>query len=149
MTDRTAKRGIGRRDFLRYAGYAGVALWGGPACSRRARTRHRLAAGPTAEIGAGALAGRSSKSPAGLQVFDWSGYGSGDYYPREKRQFPGDRTTLPWPPATHRSSSLFENDDAGDLKIATGAHYDVVHPCAYRFKDYVDLGVRCSRGIRR
>jgi hypothetical protein len=27
------------------------------------------------------------EEPGGLQVFDWSGYGNGDYYPKEEKQF--------------------------------------------------------------
>ena len=36
---------------------------------------------------------------------------------------------------------LFANDDDGYTKTAAGSvNFDVIHPCAYRFKDYVDLG---------
>ena len=34
---------------------------------------------------------------------------------------------------------LFENDDVGFTKVASGTTYDIVHPCAYRFQDYVNI----------
>ena len=71
-------------------------------------------------------------------MFDWSGYGNGDYYPKEEKQYlwkqyldgTGDTPEF----------ILFENDDAGFTKVAAGARYDVIHPCGYSYRDYVDLG---------
>jgi spermidine/putrescine-binding protein len=79
------------------------------------------------------------EEPGGLQVYDWGGYGDGAYYPKEEKKYlwqqyadvTGDTPTF----------ILFEDDDAGYAKVAAGARYDVVHPCAYRFGDWVDLGV--------
>ncbi len=79
------------------------------------------------------------QEPGGLQVYDWGGYGDGAYYPKEEKQYlwkqyldaTGDTPTF----------VLFEDDDSGYAKVAAGARYDVVHPCAYRFGDWVDLGV--------
>jgi spermidine/putrescine transport system substrate-binding protein len=119
-----------RREFMRYAG---VALSAGVlAACKNASTP---AVGPTAS---GAARPSMEQEPGGLQVFDWSGYGSGDYYPGKEKQ----SLWQSYLDATGDTPKfvLFENDDAGYLKVATGAHYDVVHPCAYRFKDYVDLG---------
>ena len=56
-------------------------------------------------------------------MFDWSGYGNGDYYPKEEKQYlwkqyldgTGDTPEF----------ILFENDDAGFTKVAAGARYDV------------------------
>ena len=82
MTDRTAKRGIGRRDFLRYAGYSGVALGMGGvlAACRDAGTT------PGAEGSVQASLPPMEQEPGGLQVFDWSGYGNGDYYPQGREE---------------------------------------------------------------
>jgi spermidine/putrescine transport system substrate-binding protein len=80
-----------------------------------------------------------TEEPGSLQVFDWSGYGNGDYYPKEEKQFLwGD-----YAKATGDTPKfiLFENDDAGYTEVAAGASYDVVHPCGYRWQDWVDLGV--------
>lgn len=79
------------------------------------------------------------EEPGSLQVYDWGGYGDGAYYPKEEYQYlwkqyeteTGDTPTF----------VLFEDDDAGYAKVAAGARYDVVHPCAYRFGDWVDLDV--------
>lgn len=79
------------------------------------------------------------EEPGSLQVYDWGGYGDGAYYPKEEYQYlwkqyeteTGDTPTF----------VLFEDDDAGYAKVAAGARYDVVHPCAYRFGDWVDLNV--------
>lgn len=73
------------------------------------------------------------QEPGGLQVYDWAGYGDGSYYPKEERLYlwkqyqtaTGDTPTF----------ILFEDDDTGYAKVAAGARYDVVHPCAYRFGD--------------
>ena len=78
------------------------------------------------------------QEPGGLQVFDWSGYGNGDYYPDKEKanlwasyqQATGDTPQF----------TLFQNDDKGFTDVVGDARYDVIHPCAYRFKDYVDGG---------
>jgi spermidine/putrescine transport system substrate-binding protein len=129
--DRLARRSVRRRDFMRYAGIAAGA--GILAACKNASTP---AAGPT---GSGGTRPTIDQEPGDLQVFDWSGYGNGDYYPDK------ERANL-WQSYVDATSDtpqfvLFENDDAGFTKVATGTHYDLVHPCAYRFKDYVDLGV--------
>jgi spermidine/putrescine transport system substrate-binding protein len=101
-----------------------------------------LAACKKASDTSSAVAGAShppiAQEPGGLQVFDWSGYGNGDYYPDKERanlweQYAKETGDIP-------KFILFENDDAGFAKVAQGTHYDIVHPCAYRFQDYVDLG---------
>ena len=79
------------------------------------------------------------QEPGSLKVFDWSGYGNGDYYPKEEKKFlwgqyakaTGDTPVF----------SLFENDDSAYTKVVAGARYDVAHPCGYRYKDWVDLDV--------
>jgi spermidine/putrescine transport system substrate-binding protein len=130
--DRLVARRLGRRDFMRYAGVAAGA--GVLAACKKAVT---TGSGPSSA--SGAARPPIDKEPGSLQVFDWSGYGAGDYYPgKEKQSIWAD-----YQKATGDTPKfiLFENDDAGFTKVAAGARYDVIHPCAYRFKDYVDLGV--------
>ena len=78
--------------------------------------------------------------PGGLQVFDWAGYGDGSYYPTKETAasvaaVPGrDRRHAEvhhCSPTTTRASPRWP----------PGTHFDIVHPCAYRFHDYVQLGV--------
>ena len=71
-----------------------------------------------------------------LRVFDWDGYGNGSY---------GDEVlwepyAKAFPDATPKFI-LFKDDDSSYAKVAAGAHYDVAHPCGYRWGDWVDLGV--------
>ena len=129
--DRLVARRLGRRDFMLYAGAAasaGVLA----ACKKAAVTGSGPTGGPSASrppIG---------QEPGGLQVNDWSGYGSGDYYPGKEKKY----LWAEYQKATGDTPKfiLFSNDDDGYIKVARGAHYDVIHPCAYRFRDYVDLG---------
>lgn len=116
---------------MRYAGVMGTSAAFLAAC-RQAET-----SAPPAASGSPRPA--MTEEPGGLQVFDWSGYGNGDYYPKEEKQFLwGD-----YAKATGDTPEfiLFENDDAGYTEVAAGASYDVVHPCGYRWQDWVDLGV--------
>ncbi|MGE5226441.1 MAG: ABC transporter substrate-binding protein [Planctomycetaceae bacterium] len=129
--DRLFAQRIGRRDLLRYAGM-GVGMSAVLAACQKASTS-------SSAIAEGSARPSMSQEPGNLQVFDWSGYGNGDYYPKlEKKDLWQQYQT-----ATGDTPKfiLFENDDAGFTKVASGTHYDVVHPCAYRFQDYVDLGV--------
>ncbi|MGZ5294342.1 MAG: ABC transporter substrate-binding protein, partial [Actinomycetota bacterium] len=133
--DKRGARPVGRRDFLRYAGYTGVALTSGSL----------LAACKSADESTGSQGSASAsippieQEPGSLQVFDWSGYGNGDYYPKEEKKYlwgqyakaTGDTPVF----------SLFENDDSAYTKVVAGARYDVAHPCGYRYKDWVDLDV--------
>jgi len=127
---------LGRRDLIKYAGIAAVL-----AACRRAEDTAGGGGGQGATGATGPTATRPTmdEEPGGLQVFDWSGYGNGDYYPKEEKRFlwgqylreTGDTPTF----------ILYENDDAGFTEVAAGARYDVVHPCGYKYKDWVDLGV--------
>src|SRR5437867_7517546 len=128
--DRMIARRLGRRDFIRYAG---IAAGAGVLAACKQASSTGTAAGP------GASRPPLAQEPGGLKVFDWAGYGGGEYYPKPERQV----FTDPYNAATGDTPKfiLFENDDDGYTKVATGnAPYDVVHPCAYRFQDYVDLG---------
>jgi spermidine/putrescine transport system substrate-binding protein len=136
MTDDHARSRFGRREFLRYAGYTGVAL----------STASLLAACKDAETGAGGPQGSAQASippieqeTGGLEVFDWSGYGNGDYYPKEEKKYLWGQ----YAKATGDTPKfvLYENDDSAYTKVVAGARYDVVHPCGYRYKDWVDLDV--------
>ena len=120
---------LNRRGFLRLAGTStlGAAV---------------LAACKKAETGTGTT-GQSrppiEKEPGNLQVFDWSGYGNGDYYPGKER-------TYLWQEYAKQTGDtpqfiLFENDDAAYTKAVAGTvNFDVVHPCGYKYRDWVDLG---------
>jgi spermidine/putrescine transport system substrate-binding protein len=126
---RLFSRRMDRRDLLRYTG-VGVGMSAALAACKKASD--------TASQPAGAARPPMEQEPGSLQVFDWSGYGNGDYYPDKERanlwqQYVEETGDTP-------KFILFENDDAGFTKVAQDTHYDIVHPCAYRFQDYVDLG---------
>jgi spermidine/putrescine-binding protein len=72
------------------------------------------------------------------QVNDWAGYGDGAFYPEEK-----EFLWQQYQDATGDTPQFIEfvNDDVGYTEIAAGARYDVVHPCGYRFPDYLALDV--------
>jgi spermidine/putrescine transport system substrate-binding protein len=130
--DRTMSKRFNRRELFRYAGM-GVGL---SAILAACRSANETTAGgsPSATLSA-----TLEDEPGALQVFDWAGYGDGAYYPDKERQ------NL-WQAYTEATGdtpefTLFEDDDAGYLKVAAGTTYDVVHPCAYRFPDWVELGV--------
>jgi spermidine/putrescine transport system substrate-binding protein len=129
--DRLGARRLKRRDFMRYAGITAGA--GVLAACKKATSPGAATGGSPSSIPP------IGQEPGGLQVFDWSGYGNGDYYPGKERQY----LWAEYQKATGDTPKfvLFENDDAGYTKVVAGARYDVLHPCAYRFKDYVDLGV--------
>jgi spermidine/putrescine transport system substrate-binding protein len=125
--DRIAQRQFGRRDFLRYTGIAAGA--GVLAACKKATTTT-----PTAG-GAPATHAPIGQEPGNLQVFDWAGYGDGAYgddvlWKNYKKEFPND------PP-----KFITFQEDPGFTKVASGTTYDIVHPCGYKFPDYVNLGV--------
>lgn len=131
---------LGRRDLLKYAGVAAIL-----AACKKADTGNGggvVGGGGQGATGATGAVTRPSidEEPGGLQVFDWGGYGDGTYYPKEERQF----LWKAYETATGDTPQfiLFEDDDFGYAKAAAGAvEFDVVHPCAYRFQDWVDLGI--------
>ncbi len=130
---RALGRHISRRQLFYYAGAMGGATALLAAC------RDADTVGPTGDGTTSVARPTIDQEPGGLEVFDWSGYGNGDFYPKEEKQFLwGD-----YAKATNDTPTfvLFENDDAGYTEVATGARYDVAHPCGYRWKDWVDLGV--------
>jgi spermidine/putrescine transport system substrate-binding protein len=117
---------FGRRDFLRFAG---IAVGAGvlAACKKAATTTPTVSGAPATHPPIG-------EEPGNLQVFDWAGYGDGAYgdevlWKDYKKQFPDD------PP-----KFITFQEDPGFTKVAQGTTYDVVHPCGYKFPDYVDLG---------
>ncbi|MEX0984400.1 MAG: extracellular solute-binding protein [Actinomycetota bacterium] len=131
--DRLLAAGLSRRDILRAAGVFGGSAAFLAACGEASST----------VPGGGSETAMThpplEEEPGGLKVFDWSGYGNGDYYPDEEKEFLwGD-----YAKATGDTPvfALFENDDAGYTEVAAGARYDVIHPCGYRWQDWVDLGV--------
>jgi spermidine/putrescine transport system substrate-binding protein len=121
---------LDRRDLIRYAGLMG----GGAALLAACKKAETPGAIPS-----GSARPAISEEPGDLQVFDWSGYGNGDYYPKEEEKFLwGDYAKATGDTPTF---ALFKNDDAGFTEVAAGASYDVVHPCGYRWQDWVDLNV--------
>src|SRR6266545_5507081 len=123
-----------RRGFLRMAGATTVSAAVLAAC----RKAENVGGGATGTSGT-AVHPPIGQEPGNLQVFDWSGYGNGDYYPDKERlglwqQYADATGDTP-------QFILFANDDAGYTKAATGAvRFDVVHPCFYKYRDWVDLG---------
>ncbi len=132
--DRILRASLGRRDVLKYGGIAAVL-----AACRRAEENGGGGGGATSATGGEVVHPPIEEEPGGLQVFDWSGYGNGDYYPKEEKQF----LWASYQQATGDTPEfiLFENDDAGYTDVAAGSRYDVVHPCGYKYRDWVDLGV--------
>jgi spermidine/putrescine transport system substrate-binding protein len=130
LFDRALSSKMGRRDLFRYAGM-GIGVSAALAACKKAETP----GGATIATARPSIA----DEPGGLKVFDWTGYGNGDFYPDKERL----GLWKAYEDATGDTPEffLFENDDAGYTKVATGtAHYDVMHPCGYRYQDYVDLG---------
>jgi len=125
--DRIVERQFSRRDLFRYAGIAAGA--GVLAACKKATTT------PSAG-GSAAARPPVSQEPGNLQVFDWAGYGDGAYgdevlWKGYKKQYPSE------PP-----KFITFQEDPGFTKVAQGnAPYDIVHPCGYKFPDYVKLGV--------
>jgi spermidine/putrescine transport system substrate-binding protein len=122
-----------RRGFLRMAGATTLGAAVLAACKKAEDN------GTTGTSGAPASHPPIDKEPGDLAVFDWSGYGNGDYYPNKERDalwqtYADDTGDTP-------QFTLFPSDDAGFTKAAAGAvTFDVVHPCGYKYKDWVDLG---------
>jgi spermidine/putrescine transport system substrate-binding protein len=141
--DRIFAQNTDRRGFIKLAGMTSVGAALLAACKQADDSGGGGGGGgTTAATGATGVTAETrpamSEEPGGLQVFDWSGYGNGDYYPDEERDFL-------WGQYLEKTGDtpefvLFENDDAGYTKVAAGATYDVVHPCGYKYQDWVDLG---------
>jgi spermidine/putrescine transport system substrate-binding protein len=128
-----AATSIGRRDLLKYGGIAAIL-----AACKKADTGTG-GGGTSGATGTSGSRPTIDQEPGNLKVFDWSGYGNGDYYPKEEKKFL-------WGEYLAKTGDtpqfiLFPNDDQGFTKAAAGtATFDVVHPCGYRNKDWVDLG---------
>jgi spermidine/putrescine transport system substrate-binding protein len=130
--DRILRASLGRRDLMKYAGIATVLA----ACRRAEDSTGGALTGAT---GTTAVHPPIEQEPGNLQVFDWGGYGDGLFYPDKERaalwqQYADETGDTP-------QFTLFENDDQGFTKAASGAvQFDVVHPCGYKYRDWVDLG---------
>jgi len=131
---RLLRRRMGRRDLLKYTGM-GVGVSAVLAACKQASSAGGLPSGSARPS--------ISAEPGDLAVYDWAGYGDGSYYPKLEQanlwQAYQDQTD------DTPQFTLFPDDDTGYTKVAAaaggGVPFDIVHPCAYRFKDYVDLGV--------
>ncbi|MGH2636053.1 MAG: ABC transporter substrate-binding protein [Actinomycetota bacterium] len=136
--DRVLAERLNRRGFLRLAGMTTVGAAALAACRKAENGDAGGGGGTSGATGGTATRPPITEEPGGLQVFDWSGYGNGDYYPKEEKQF----LWKDYQDATGDTPEfiLFENDDAGFTEVAAGARYDVVHPCGYKYQDWVDLG---------
>ena len=117
-----------------------AALLAGLSCAVLAACKQASSAGG---LPSGSSRPSISAEPGDLAVFDWAGYGDGSYYPKL------EQTNL-WQAYQDQTGdtpqfTLFQDDDFGYTKVASSAQggvpFDIVHPCAYRFQDYVDLGV--------
>jgi spermidine/putrescine transport system substrate-binding protein len=134
--DRMLTRRLDRRRFLRLAGLTGV---GALAAACRRADEAGGGGGGTGTTGQPVEHPPISEEPGNLQVFDWGGYGDGLFYPDKEQgalwqQYADETGDTP-------QFTLFENDDQGYTKVASGAvQFDVVHPCGYRYRDWVDLG---------
>ena len=125
---------MNRRRFFRMAGVGTVGAALLAACRKADEGGGGTATGETG--------GRPSieEEPGNLRVFDWGGYGDGLYYPEKERralwqQYLDETGDTP-------QFTLFENDDQGFTKAVSGAvMFDVVHPCGYRYRDWVDAGL--------
>src|SRR6187200_2611925 len=116
--DRLIAKRLRRRDFMRYAGIAAGA--GVLASCKKVSS--------SASAASGSARPPIAQEPGGLTVFDWAGYGGGEFYPGKEVQI----FTDPYKVATGDTPKfvLFENDDDGYTKVVSGnAPYDVVHPC--------------------
>ena len=136
MVQKRFTRPVGRRDFLRYAGASGMAVsMAGVLAACKQADEPQTGAQGSAEPSIPPI----EDEPGGLQVFDWSGYGNGDYYPKEEKKFLWGQ----YAKATNDTPefTLFENDDSAYTKVVAGARFDVAHPCGYRYGDWVDLEV--------
>ena len=131
---RLMRRSMGRRDLLKYTGM-GVGISAVLAACKKASSAGGLPSGsPRPSI---------SAEPGKLSVYDWAGYGDGSYYPKLEQanlwQAYQDQT------GDTPQFTLFPDDDTGYTKVAASAQggepFDIVHPCAYRFQDYINLGV--------
>jgi len=125
--ERLVSRSLGRREFLRYTGlYTGVALGAGVLAACREATD------TGGQQGAAQARPAIGEEPGTLEVFDWDGYGNGSFGSAELWKQYGKEFPEP-------KFILFKDDDSGYAKVRAGARYDIVHPCAYRFQDWVDL----------
>ena len=108
--DRLFRQRMPRRDLLRYTGM-GLGVSAILAACKQASTSGVAIPSGSARPGDRHRAG-------GLQVFDWAGYGNGDYYPKEEKQY----LWAEYQKATGDTPEfvLFENDDAGYTKVASG-----------------------------
>lgn len=128
-----AASSIGRRDLLKYAGIASLLA----ACKKA--DPGSGGGGTTGATGTSGSRPTIEQEPGGLKVFDWAGYGDGGYYPNLEPKFL-------WGEYLSKTGDtpefiLFQNDDQGFTTAAAGtASFDVVHPCGYRYQDWVDLG---------
>jgi spermidine/putrescine transport system substrate-binding protein len=131
---RLLRRSVGRRDLLKYTGM-GVGISAVLAACKQASS----AGGQPSGSARPAIA----DEPGKLSVYDWAGYGDGSYYPKAEQsnlwQAYQDQT------GDTPQFTLFPDDDSGYTKVAASAQggvpFDIVHPCAYRFQDYINLGV--------
>ena len=77
--DRLFRQRMPRRDLLRYTGM-GLGVSAILAACKQASTSG-------VAIPSGSARPGIDTEPGGLKVYDWSGYGNGDYFPKEEKQF--------------------------------------------------------------
>ena len=128
---------MGRRDLLRYTGM-GVGVSAALAACKKASD--------TASQQPGASRAPIEQEPGGLQVFDWSGYGNGDYYPGKERLSSGSSTRRRR--AIPRSSSSSRTTMPGSPRWRPGRTTTSSIRARTDSSDYVDIGGACSPGTR-
>jgi len=123
-------RRLGRRDFMRYAAVLGGA--GVLAACKKAETT------PTGPVGTGVQRPPIEDEPGILQVFDWDAYGDGQAGYGDEALWKAYAKAFP---GLEPEFTKFKDDDSGYAKVAQGDRYDIVHPCGYRWGDWVGLDV--------
>lgn len=125
---RPSRNLMDRRGFIRLAGVSTVGAAVLAACKKA--TTPGTGAQPTG----GATRPPVEEEPGNLSVFDWTGYGDDVYgdavlWKDYKSSFPSDEIQY----------TVFKDDDSSYAKVAAGQRFDIAHPCAYRFPDWVAL----------
>jgi spermidine/putrescine transport system substrate-binding protein len=122
---------LSRRDLLRAGGVlAGAGML---AACKEVTTAPPQQTGTGTSTGTGVTRPSIDEEAGDLKIYEWLGYGDGSYG--------DDALWKPYKQAGYPDPKFIKtfDDDSGYTKVAAGARYDVVHPCAYRFQDWVAL----------
>ena len=129
--DSGSPRRLDRRDFLRVSGVmAGTGLL---AACKSASSSTSAATSSGSDTASPVSRPPITEEAGDLRIYEWLGYGDGSYGDDVLWQEYGDKG---YP--TPKFTKTFD-DDAGYTKVAAGERWDIVHPCGYRFGDWVAL----------